>query len=119
MITIALPMPPSVNRMYRVVYGPSRRVIKSERYKTWERAAHGYYLEQGAHRMPKIQGHFRAHITLDESKRGRSDADNRAKATLDALQTFGLIANDKYCDEVTIGWGRAPAGCIVTLSPVE
>lgn len=120
MITLALPMPPSVNRIWRPVYANGKaKFVKRDRYLTWRQAAHGYYLEQGGHRQPKITGHFHAHIVLDASKRGVSDADNRAKPVLDALQTFGAITNDKHCDRLTVEWGTAPAGCIVTLSPVE
>ncbi len=122
MITLALPMPPSVNRIWRIAYdrhGGRQRMIKSDRYSTWQQSAHGYYLEQGVHKLPKITGHFQAHIVLDASKRRNSDADNRTKAVLDALQRFGLITDDKFCDRLTVEWGSAPAGCIVTLSPVE
>lgn len=122
MITLSLPMPPSVNRLWRIAYdrhGGKRRMIKSERYCTWQQSAHGYYLQQGIHRQPKIEGHFRACIVLDETKRGRSDVDNRAKAVMDALQAFGVISNDKYCDGLTVEWGAAPLGCLVTLTPNE
>ena len=122
MITLSLPMPPSVNRIWRIAYdrhGGKRRMIKSDRYATWQQSAHGYYLQQGGHRQEKIPGHFEAHIVLDASRRRNSDADNRTKVVLDALQRFGLITDDKFCDRLTVEWGHAPLGCIVTVSPVE
>lgn len=120
MITLSLPMPPSMNKLWRPVYaGGKSKMVRRERYVTWRNAAHGYYLEQGGHRLPKITGHFRAHIVLNEAKRGNSDADNRTKPVLDLLQHVQLIANDKFCDRLTVEWGSAPAGCTVTITPVE
>jgi len=117
-LTILLPIPPSINRMYRVSGG---RLHKSDRYKTWAAAALGEYRAQNGHLLPKIGGHFTAHVTLNDARRGTSDLDNRVKVLFDFLQAEGVrvISNDRYCDSLTVHWGKAPAGCIVVLSAVE
>lgn len=117
MIVLNLPIPPSVNRLWCVRDGQPR---KSDRYKTWELAAHGVFLEQGGHRLPKIIGRFSMVVTLDETRRGSSDADNRLKALLDYLQKGArVIANDRFADSITVRWGYAPAGCTVVIIPSE
>lgn len=117
MIVLNLPIPPSVNRLWRVRDGRPR---KSDRYKTWEMAAHGVFLEQGGHRLSKIDGRFNLTVTLDETRRGNSDADNRLKALLDYLQKGArVISNDRLADSITVRWGHAPAGCMVVITPSE
>lgn len=127
MITLQLPIPPSVNSIWRPVWNKKTGkpdFAKRERYATWQMSALSYFLEQSAHRLPKITGHFRARVVLDERKRGLSDVDNRHKALLDFLQRpdpkkrfDGLISSDRYCDGLTVEWGEAPLGCTITLIP--
>lgn len=115
-ITINLPIPPSVNELWRVRGGQPKC---TERYKIWQQAAHGHFLEQGGHRLPKIKGHFTLSAVFDEKRRGNSDLDNRMKALLDYLQKgAGVIENDRLCDRISIAWGDAPMGCAVTLQGV-
>jgi crossover junction endodeoxyribonuclease RusA len=109
---INLPMPPSVNSLWRHGKG---RVFCSKRYRTWLRVADTYYLANKRYWLP-VKGHFRAVITLNEKKR-RGDADNRVKAVFDFLQRVEIIENDSLCDGVTVEWGWAPEGCHVLLIP--
>lgn len=115
MIVLHLPIPPSVNALWRVSNG---RPHKSERYRVWERAAHGHFLEQGGHKAGKIDGRFHLTVILDEKRRGTSDADNRLKALLDYLQKgASVISNDRFADSITVRWGHAPVGCTVMIEP--
>ncbi|MEN6549138.1 MAG: hypothetical protein ABFE07_24090 [Armatimonadia bacterium] len=124
MITLALPFPVSTNRIWRI--GRSRKTGKlknyrQERYVSWERAADGFFVEQRGSRLPKISGKFCAHVVLSERRRANRDADNFVKCVLDFCQRVELIADDNLCNRLLVEWGHveAPAGCIVTLSPVE
>ncbi len=124
MITLALPFPVSTNAIWRSGRNPKTGkvcVFRQKRYLGWAKAAEGFFYEQQGNRLPKIHGHFRAHIVLSDKHRGNRDADNFCKSPLDFLQRVGLVTNDKLCDRTTVEWGHveAPAGCIVTLSPVE
>lgn len=112
---IELPLPPSVNRLWRNRRGRSAPYT-SPRYATWKRAADNAYLANKRAWAP-IHGHFRAVVTLNAAKRGNSDADNRLKALFDWLQRVELIENDKLCDTLTVEWGYAPEGCRVALFP--
>lgn len=115
MIVIDLPMPPSTNRIWVPVRG---RLVKSARYRTWIKAADGYFL-MVKRKLRPVRGPFRARIILDEryAYRKTSDNDNRSKAALDYLQRAGLIDNDKLSVRTTTEWGHAPLGCRIEIEP--
>jgi Holliday junction resolvase RusA-like endonuclease len=111
---IALPMPPSLNAIWR--YGKGR-AFKSKRYVAWLRAADAEFLLHRKEWLP-VKGHFHAHILLNSTKRrSNQDCDNRCKVVLDFLQRVGIIENDSLCDGVAIGWGVAPEGVRIYLAP--
>jgi len=102
-ICLGLPMPPSVNELYANVPGKGR--VRTKKYRAWQKDADGYYLAQ-KQRQKAVDGNFTAHIVLNKEKRA-GDVDNRGKAVLDALhKRFGITADDKWCDRVTIEWGE-------------
>lgn len=111
-LSIALPYPPSLNRLWRHVRGRAKPYL-APRYQTWKRAADNEYMLHKREWKP-VAGHFSAAVTLDE-KRRRGDVDNRIKVVLDWLQRVELIENDKFCDAITIRWGHAPEGVRVLL----
>lgn len=115
---IDCPMPPSVNSLWRSGSGRGgkRQYFLSERYKTWKRVFDSIVMAMVP--RPKVAGHFIASITLNANKR-KGDADNRAKAVLDALQRCGIIENDSLADSITVRWGYAPEGCNIVLTPVR
>lgn len=113
-VLIDCPMPPSVNALWRRRGGQSSYYL-APRYATWKRVFDSIIMATVP--RPKIVGHFAATITLDEAKR-KGDADNRAKAVLDALQRCAIIENDSLADSVTVRWGFAPEGCRVMLIPL-
>lgn len=113
-IVIDCPMPPSVNALWR--YSRQRKApIISTRYATWKRVWDSIIMATVP--RPKLLGHFAATITLSDKQR-RGDADNRAKAVLDALQRCDIIENDSLADSITVRWGFAPEGCRVMLIPI-
>lgn len=114
---INLPFPPSVNRIWRSRTGANGKpaYYLDKRYATWKRVCDNTLM--ATRPRPQVRGHFTASITLSDTKR-RGDADNRAKAILDWLQSAGVIENDSLADAVSIGWGYAPEGCCVRLYQV-
>lgn len=116
-LSIELPFPPSVNRIWRARRGHGFKptFYLDRRYETWKRACDNLLLANRRAWRP-VAGHFRIEIVLDDKKR-RGDADNRAKATLDWLQRAELITNDSLADDVRIRWGYAPAGCRIEIVP--
>lgn len=114
-VVIDCPMPPSVNAIWRNRRGRSKPYL-DERYATWKRVFDSIIMATVP--RPKVLGNFIVSITLNAAKR-KGDADNRAKAVLDALQRCGIIENDKLADSVTIRWGYAPDGCTVIVTPAR
>ena len=77
-----MPMPPSVNQIWRSARVRGRlRVYRSKRYRSWATEA-GWEIR--AQRPVHIAGWVRVTISLGLTKR-RSDADNRVKVLLDSL----------------------------------
>lgn len=116
-VSVKLPMPPSVNSIWK--RGKNRKTGKSNvyldpKYRKWKEDS---MILLAAQHPASIIGHFTAVISLDQSKRGRSDADNRNKAVLDLLEKAGVIENDKLCDSVTACWTDVD-GCLVELEAV-
>jgi Holliday junction resolvase RusA-like endonuclease len=116
-ITIDLPCPPSVNRIWRSNRAGPKRVSISKEYDSWKRSADALAMSTGQFRgLKTIVGKFEAEIII---KRRPGDLDNRTKGVLDWLQSRGVITDDKYCERLTIAWGDAPTGCRVTVRPCE
>jgi crossover junction endodeoxyribonuclease RusA len=112
-VILDLPYPPSVNSIWRRT-GVGMRL--SDEYKRWLDAADALiYQGGGARKLGKISGEFEAHITLDKNHPRPGDLDNRIKATLDFAQRIEVIANDKFCQKLTVERGKAPEGCRLVL----
>jgi Holliday junction resolvase RusA-like endonuclease len=95
--------------------GRARSAISPE-YDQWKRAADKLAIALGGCRhLKRIDGKFEALIIL---KRQRGDLDNRVKGVLDWAQSRELIADDKYCERLTVTWGEAPYGCRLILRGV-
>jgi Holliday junction resolvase RusA-like endonuclease len=114
-ICLNLPLPPTVNGIYR--YGKGR-LYKAEGYKQWQTDA-GWAIKEQRHRQMPVNGHFTSHIILSQERRGVSDIDNRLKALFDLLETHDLIKNDRLQDKLTVEWGEAPEGCKVYIWPTD
>lgn len=116
-VVIDCPMPPSVNRLWRHRRDRKKPYLDA-RYASWKRVFDSIIMATVP--RPKVRGHFAATITLSAAKRkDNSDADNRVKALLDALQKCAIIENDSLADSVTVCWGHAPEGCRVMLIPLR
>lgn len=115
---IALPFPPSTNRIW--ARGVRGRVTLSPQYRAWKDVADQFVLYTGAWKKArKIEGPFTFELVLDRNERSRAgDLDNRIKATLDWCQSRELIRNDSDCEDVHAYWGEAPHGCQITLREV-
>lgn len=113
-ITLDLPMPPSVNRIWRAHKAGKHRISLSPEYDRWKREADMLALSTGQLKDTQtILGPFEAHVVL---KRVRGDLDNRHKGLMDWLQSRAVIANDGNCVKLTVEWGDAPAGCRVMVT---
>lgn len=113
---VDLPFPPSINRIWRA--SKIDRITKSVEYKEWQRRADVTVIAARTHLKTRIIiGSFEAYIIFDHKKR-RGDLDNYVKVVLDWAQSRNMIANDKFCEKLTVEWGAtdcAPKGCRLTL----
>lgn len=112
-VTLNLPFPPSVNRIWR--RGKKAGMYLSPEYRAWQRNANGYILMQKP--LLRIAVPFEAQILLN-SEAGQGDVDNRIKCVLDYAQRIEIIENDKLCIKVTAEWvkpAQAPYGCRLIL----
>lgn len=96
--TLRLPLPPSTNALYRNVRGVGR--VKTAKYKAWRKVAIGYTAITQIGVLPRFERDFEVVVLIPAKTRG--DVDNRAKATLDILKTFGVISDDRHAQAVTI-----------------
>ncbi len=109
-VVLDIPIPPSVNDFTSRLGNRSASVIR------WCKQADLHYV-MAKRDLRKIVGLFEADVTLSRAHCGStSDLDNRIKPLFDWLQKrVGLVENDRFCEKLTIQWGRAPLGCIVKL----
>lgn len=112
-----LPMPPSVNRIWRKAGKHS--VSLSPEYRAWIKKSDAIVLSMGGMRGRKtIYGRFTALIELKRPSMN-SDLDNRIKAVLDYAQRLGLVEDDKRLMEITARWSiDALLGCRLTLTEI-
>jgi crossover junction endodeoxyribonuclease RusA len=104
MSTIDLPLPPSVNRLWRSNRG---RVHRAPRYLSWLKAAGWELVTQ---RPERLAGSVRVNISAGRPDRRRRDVDNLGKALLDLLTKHEVIQDDSCVVSITCGWDDDVAG---------
>jgi len=104
MTAIDLPLPPSVNRLWRSNRG---RVHRSPRYDAWRKEA-GWLL--AIQRPIRVTGPVAISIAAGRPDRRRRDLDNIAtKACLDLLTLHGVIQDDSLVVAISSRWDDAVA----------
>lgn len=114
-IELNLPMPPSLNSIWRHRKTPSGRLVvyPSISYQKWKRAAGQEWMVQKPRNFKAIDGPFRAKIILYTKSGRTSDIDNRIKVVLDLAQSVSIVKNDSNCRMITTRYGskdEAPMG---------
>lgn len=110
MISLDLPMPPSIWALYRN-WGKSRN--RSEVYDEWLRSAGNEILATPLERRQPIKGGFTFVLLLPEAarwfkngKRKKIDASNYIKAPEDLLVAHGLVDDDHRNETGSFGWSK-------------
>ena len=114
MITLKLPMPPSVNALYRAV--PGRGVIKSARYRTWIQAAGVALKEQ---KPAKVEGNYVLWAYCQRQNKQRRDLGNLEKALSDILVAHGVVTDDSECVAIHLYWDGQGRECTVHVEPAQ
>lgn len=97
LVTLSLPLPPSVNHAWQNVPGKGR--VRSPEYRRWHKLA---FDELCLQNPGKIVGEFSAVINCGKLNR-RADIDNRIKPLLDLLKDV-VVEDDSKCARVSAGW---------------
>lgn len=102
MIELTLPMPPSVNAMFKDRRaGGGRTRAKSKKYRDWLIEAGTILMIQ---RPPKITGDVVVDYTFGPRHR-LADVFNREKAVSDLLVKHGVIEDDRRIVDGRVRWG--------------
>jgi len=106
---IHLPLPPSVNALYRkaAFKGGRGRTVTPE-YAAWREEA-GLRLNLAAWDMPKPPYGVTIRLNLNHN----SDIDNRCKAVLDLLVKHGVLTGDQWVNALHVYRDRTIEGCTV------
>jgi crossover junction endodeoxyribonuclease RusA len=105
-----LPIPPSVNSLWRIT---GRRMYRSKKYMQFivdcEKALEGQ-------QKPAIDYNFDVEIIVGRPSKRRMDIDNRGKAIMDVLQHLEIITDDCLANRVTMMWSNDITDCKITIS---
>ena len=110
MITVTIPLPPSVNAMYRALGrgGKGRNILSREARAFYEHAvplvmqqAHGWF----------VTGDCEVAVALWFPDRRRCDIDNRSKRCLDCMTKAGVYSDDSQVRRLIIERMGVDKGC--------
>ncbi len=115
-----LPIPPSVNALWRV---SGRRMHRSRKYTDWLQEC---MLVLELEPRPEIDGPFIAEITVGRPRRKdgsvssrKTDIDNRIKPVLDLMQHAKIITDDSNAWQVMVMWSTDIEDCQVRIWEIE
>jgi Holliday junction resolvase RusA-like endonuclease len=111
-VSLKIPMPISVNAMYRNVAGVRR--VKTKELKAWKLEAEWEVARQ---KPSRFIGQVDISITLRYPPKGRADCSNFIKCVEDLLVTCGVIEDDscKYVRSVSARWSHDETSCRVNV----
>ena len=116
LLTLKLPLPPSVNTYWRNFRG---RTILSAGGREYKVAVQEYIT---VNNLPKFgQKRLGASITIFPRDKRSIDLDNRLKALFDSLQDAGVFDDDSQFDCIYIcrGMIKKGGGCTITISTLK
>lgn len=114
-LTFDLPMPPSVNSMYRNVPGKGR--VKTKDAKAWAYEAGWMLVTQRNQntRHKQFKGPVEVEVSAYRPASRRRDLDNILKALLDLLTSTQTIADDSQVVAIKARWVTEGVPCTVTV----
>lgn len=98
---LTIPYPPTTNTLFTNMRGGKTR-IKTDRYRTWLRAAGNEILAQ---KREQISGSVSFTLTAAKPDKRKRDLDNLLKAPLDLIVQMGLIEDDSEVVKISAQWG--------------
>ena len=117
MITLVLPLPPSVNAAYR---NTRRGRAKTAAYIEWLGSAGCYLIQQKEWKKHKIVGAYALDIQVHPDIKG--DIDNRIKLISDLLVSIEVINDDRRAWRVSVERSHAVENkdeCLVKVNSIK
>lgn len=112
--TFTVPVPPSVNQLFRNVAGKGR--VKTQVYDNYRAHAVTSIKLQ---KVPQVEGNVVMLLGV-ERKSLSSDLDNRLKAMVDAIVEAGVIEDDRFVTAYAVAWAPQANGLAhVNVLPVQ
>jgi len=113
-LTLDLPFPVSVNRLWR---GGKGRVFKSRQYTAWLYDAGNALVAQ---KPGKVDGTYSLSVALSPPDKRKRDLDNfSTKAISDLLVAHGVVTDDSLCLAIHSRWRKDDGPrCLVTVLSV-
>lgn len=115
MISIELPWPPSVNRVWRNVKGKTLLSAEGRNY----RELVGQYCLIKRIAGKRLNGRLSVKILVNPPNKIRRDIDNLAKVPLDALTHAAVWLDDSQIDELYIRRDEIKKGGFITIQITE
>ena len=109
MLTLTLPFPPSVNRLWRA--GKDGKVYRSPKYTAWRKEAMWELKAQA--KSQKVCGSYKLTLLAVKPDKRKRDIGNLEKAVSDILVTMGIIEDDNLCEWLEARW--VPEGAPFTV----
>jgi len=110
-IVVELPLPPSINALWRSSRG---RVHRSRRYLSWLKEAGWELVLQ---KPKRIAGPVAIAVAAGRPDRRKRDLDNIAtKAVLDLLTAHGIVADDSMVVKIAASWDATVAPGRIAVS---
>lgn len=113
-ITLELPFPPSVNRLWRMGNG---RMYRSPKYEAWRRQAIKDIDDQSGGMA--IVGKYKITLLAVKPDKRRRDLGNLEKAVSDILVTCKLVEDDHMCQSINARWEIEGPPFTVILEPAD
>lgn len=115
MITLVLPFPPSVNRLWRASKGGG--VYRSAKYSDWRRLA--MWQIAGQSKGKKIEGPYKLTILAVRPDKRKRDLGNLEKAISDILVSQKIVEDDYLCEWIVARWVESGPECRVIIERIE
>jgi len=113
-ITLVLPFPPSVNRLWRASKGGG--VYRSPKYADWRRLA--MWQLAGQAKGKKVTGPYKLTILAVKPDKRKRDLGNLEKAISDILVSQGIVEDDSLCDWIVARWVDKGPECQIIIEPI-
>lgn len=114
MITLVLPFPPSVNRLWRAA--KDGKVYRSAKYMEWRKLAMWQIAGQAKGR--KHLGAYKLTILAVRPDKRRRDLGNLEKGVSDILVSQNIVEDDSLCEWLEIKWVESGPQCKIIIEAI-